>query len=597
MARSTAIGIDGEGGGGGYTPPPTTGQGWRVDPTADTITFNLAPANGAAIEVKEYADLTGTWKFAISSWCGAYGYPSEIEFFADRLWLAGTPADPQAVWGSQIGDYTNFGRSTPIVDSDAVSFVINARQVNAVMDLVPLDKMIVLTKGGEFLMSGGQDEVITPSTIAIKPQSYLGSGGVQAKVVGDTAIMVQEQGQHVLDIGYRFEADGYKPIDLSVWASHLVEGYTLTRIEWAPAPWRTLQFLRSDGTWIACTYLPEQEVVGWHRHDTGRDLATGAGNDSIVDLVTLPGSAQTEVIALVERVVNGVTVRYLEQFAPEFVEDVRDYKYADCSLTYDGRNTSATTLTVAGGVNWTEGETLTLTASADLFAGASDEGDGFTLSRSIPVTDPGTGITADTEFTARFIIDAYVSATVVEARVIGTVPEALRGIPTAEWVFQRDTITGLDHLEGREVVILSDGSVHPKRTVTGGAISLQSPGGVVMVGLPYRGHIETLPLNNPGAESIRGAKKLLTGVGVLVQDSRGIKVCGGMLREDYTYELPQREFEDWAEPTRPLTGYGEVPVSAEWGEDAGRVHLLSDDPLPMTVLAVSPRFIAADKAG
>ena len=594
------IGTDGPNGGGGspYTPPPASGQGWAVNPTTDLLTFNLAPANGAAIAIKEYASgVNGSWKFAIGSWCPAYGFPSEIEFFSDRLWLAGTPADPQQVWGSQIGDYSNHGRSTPIVDSDSVSFAINARQVNAITDLVPLDKMLVLAKGGEFIMSGGQDDVVTPSTIAIKPQSYLGSGGLQAKVVGDTAVMVQEQGNRVYDIGYRFEADGYRPIDISVWASHLVEAYSFVQFDWAPAPWRVLWFVRDDGTQVACTYMPEQEIIGWSRHDTGRALASALGVDDIEDVVCLPGTKQTEVILLVKRVIDGQEVRYIEQLAPEFVDDIRDWIYCDASLTYDGRNAAGTTLTLTGGTAWNEAEELTLTASSGIFAGTSDVGDGFLFERTLPVTDEATGVTADVVYSVRMRITEYTSATVVKVSSVGTVPTQLRGVASADWVFQRDTISGLDHLEGREVVILTDGSVHPKRVVTDGAIALQEPGGVVTVGLPYRAHIETLELNNPGGATIRDSKKLLTGVGLLVQDSRGIKTCGGVLREDYTYELAQREFEDWGVPTQPLTGYGEVPVSAEWGEDNGHFHILSDDPLPMVVLGLIPKFLTSEKIG
>jgi hypothetical protein len=46
------------------------------------------------------------------------------------------------------------------------------------------------------------------------------------------------------------------------------------------------------------------------------------------------------------------------------------------------------------------------------------------------------------------------------------------------------TISGLGHLEGQTVDILSDGAPHPQRVVTGGAITLQRSASVVQVGLP-----------------------------------------------------------------------------------------------------------------
>ena len=555
-------------------------QGWNIDPVANTITFLEPVPAGATVVVKEFpaGALGGTSAWAMGAWSMRYGYPGEVEFFADRLWWAGA----QVIWGSQTGDYSNFGKSTPIVDSDAVTFAINSRQVNEVMDLVPLDKMIVLAKGGEFLMRGGQDDVITPSTISIKPQSYLGTDGLQARVAGDTAIFVMEQGQHVYDIGYKFEADGYKPNDLTVWASHLVDGFKLTCMDWMPSPWSIMWFTRNDGKMLGCTYMPMQEVIGWHRHDTGRDALTEEGDDDIEQIVCLPGSEQTEVFAMVKRVIDGVEHRYIEQLAPAFVDDIRDWQYADSAVTYDGRNTSDTTITLSGGL-WGDDDELTLTASASLFSGLSDVNDGFKLRAG-----------ADE---VRVRISEYVSATVVKVYSIGAVPASLRAVATTDWDFQRDTISGLSHLEGREVTILTDGSVHPRRVVEDGKVALDYPGGVVTVGLPYRAHIETLALNNPGADTILDAKKLLNSVGLLVQNTRGVSVCAGELRDEYTYEIPQREFENYGEPTAPASGYIEAPVSGEWGQDSGHFHVLSDDPLPMEVIGLVTRFMASGKVG
>lgn len=47
------------------------------------------------------------------------------------------------------------------------------------------------------------------------------------------------------------------------------------------------------------------------------------------------------------------------------------------------------------------------------------------------------------------------------------------------------TITGLSHLEGKEVMVLADGKEHPNVTVTGGSITLQFAVTAATVGLPY----------------------------------------------------------------------------------------------------------------
>lgn len=574
----------GDGGGGGYTGnDPTVGQGWTIDATADTITFGIAPATGTNnVVIKEFTTgtLTNTTQFAIGAWCAEYGFPSECEFFADRLWFAGTPTDPQTIWGTQTGDYSNFGRTVPLVDTDAINITINARQVNAVTDLVPLDSFIIMTKGGEWKMTEDDKGNISPG-IGLKPQSFTGTSGLQCMVVGQTAIMVQEQGSRVYDIGYRFESDSYKPQDLSVWADHLVEGHTILRMEWAPAPHKVISFVRDDGVLLGCTYMPEQEVIGWHRHDTGASIPTDGeelgDQDVIEDIVTLPGTSETEVYVLVKRTINGSTKRYIEQLAPHFIEDPADWFYVDSGLTYDGRNAAATTVTLSGGTLWTESENLTLTASASLFVGVGDEGDGFSIT--------------DGTDTVRVEIIDYVSATVVTVNSIGTVPAGLRSTALADWTLQRNSISGLSHLEGRTVSILTDGSVHPQRTVASGAISLAYPAGVVQVGLPYRAHLETLELNMPGANVMRDTKKLIQSAGLLLRNSRGVKAGS---RLDYLYDLSQREFENYGAPTQPLTGYGRIDVSAEWGTNSGHMHIVSDDPLPCEILGLVTKFQASE---
>lgn len=558
-------------------------QGWIVNPTTDIITFNEAPPIGGAnnITITEYSAgaVGGTDCWAFGAWSGAFGYPTEVEFFGDRLWWAGTVRDPQVIWGSQVGDYSNHGKSTPIIDSDAVSFAINTRQVNSVMDLVPLDKMIILAKGGEFLMSGGQDDVITPSTISVAPQSYRGTGNCQARVVGDTAVFVQEQGSKVFDIGYRFDANGYRPQEISVWADHLIEGYQITRMDWMPAPWSVLWFLRDDYTLIGCSYMPEHEVIGWHTHSTMGE---------ILDFCNMPGTNQTEHHIVSRRTLPDGTVKcFMESMADSFVDDPVDHFYVDCGLTYDGRNTTSTTLLLTGGVDWLEGETLTLTASSGIFTGVTDVGDGFEFRTTL----------SGVEYSVRLVIINYVSPTIVEVESVGTVPLALRNALSLDWTFMRDTISGLDHLEGFRVAILSDACVvsnglddGEQYIVTAGSVTIPDPGGVVTIGLPYSGEIDSLEINAQ-APGIIDDVKLINSVGVILKAASGVRVGSN---PDYMDEIPQRENEDMGQPAGSLNGYYRMPVSSSWGTTKGKVYLVADSPLPCEVLSFIPKAMTGE---
>lgn len=558
-------------------------QGWTIDVAAGTISFYEPPAIGSNnVVVKQLPEegQGGTDVWAVGAWSYRYGYPSEVEFYADRLWFAGTPSDPQTIWASCIGDYPNFGRSSPIVDSDAVTFVINARQVNTVRDLVPLDNLLVMTTGGEYKVTGGQDDVVTPSTIGVKNQGNSGSGDVQCKVMGESAIFVQDEGQKIRDLRYQFEKDGFRGNDISVWADHLIEGYEIQGIEYWKAPWQVVWLTRNDGVRLGCTYMPEQEVIGWHWHDT---------DGKYLDACCLPGKRETECYYLVERVIDGEVVQCVERQAPTRAATESDLWFVDCGAQYDGRNASTTTIRVDSSAGWTEQDELIITASDPLFVGASDAGDGFELWRDVTTVEDG--ISSTVRVKVRLVIDAYTDSTHVLARSIGTVPAELRAVPLASWTLQRDTISNLWHLEGKVVKVLQDAAVAGPYTVSGGQITLASPGGVCNIGLPYSAEVETLELNAPGGESMRDQNKLAYKVSVLLLASRGVK-AGGIA--DRLYPAKERRFENYGQPPYLKTGVFDFDIPAGWGVDAGRVRIVSDDPLPMEILSITTRAVSSN---
>lgn len=558
-------------------------QGWTIDANADTITFYEAPPPGVNnISVQQMPDTGtgGTDVWAVGAWSSRYGYPSEVEFFGDRLWFAGTPSDPQTIWASCTGDYPNFGKSSPVIDSDAVSFVINARQVNSVKDLVPLDNLLVMTTGGEYKVTGGQDDVVTPSTIGVKNQGNAGSSDVQSKLIGESAIFIQEEGQKIRDLRYQFEKDGFRGNDLSVWADHLFAGYEVNGIEYWKAPWQVVWFTRDDGVVVGCTYMPEQEVVGWHWHDT---------DGTFVDVCALPGKKESECYYLVERVIDGEVVQCIEQMAPTRAETEADLWFVDCGLQYDGRNTGNATIRIGTSAGWTEQDEITITSSEALFVGATDVGDGFEVWRDITTVEDSIPTTVRVRM--RLVIESYVNANVVTARSIGDVPAGLRDIPLRTWTFQRDTIDNLWHLEGKSVWVLQDAAVAGPYVVYQGRINLATPGGVCNIGLPYECEVETLELNSAGGDPMRDQNKLAYSVSILLLASRGV-MAGGV--RDVLYEIPERSYEDYGQPPFLKTGVFDSNIPAGWGVDAGRVRIVSDQPLPMEILSITTRAVSSN---
>jgi hypothetical protein len=561
-------------------------QGWYITTAAGgTITFYEPPpagANNISVTQNPVGGSGGTDVWALGAWSPEYGYPSEVEFFGDRLWFAGSPRDPQTLWASCIGDYNNFGRSSPIVDSDAVSFTNNARQVNVITDLTPLDSLMVMTTGGEFKTTGGANEVVTPSTVGLKNQSNYGSGAVPAKVIGESALFLQDEGSKLRDLRYQFEKDGFRGTEIGIWADHLFEGFSFTNIEYWKSPWSVVWLDREDGIRVGCTYMPEQEVNGFHWHDTdGEWLNTCA----------LPGKPETECYYLARRVIGGEVVQYVEQQAPTKFFDESELWFVDSGLMYDGRNLSATTITLTSASgNWTEDDEITITSGGLALFFATDVGDAIVLRRTVTEQDED-GNDVEVEKSVRVFIDQFDDPFFVKGHSIGSVQEALRGYTTTDWTFQRDTIGGLWHLEGKQVRVLRDSAAVGPFTVENGQITLDTPGGVVIVGLGYTGEIVTLELNNPGGESMRDQRKLTYEARLTVLNTRGVS-CGPV--NGPWDPIKDRSDEPYGRPPYLRTGVRKISISAEWGVDAGQVRCFSEEPLPMEILALSIKATASN---
>ena len=74
-----------------------------------------------------------------------------------------------------------------------------AREVNAIRHIVPLSNLLLLTAAGEWRVTSVNSDAITPTSVSVKPQSYVGSSNVQPLVVNNTALFAAARGGHIHD--------------------------------------------------------------------------------------------------------------------------------------------------------------------------------------------------------------------------------------------------------------------------------------------------------------------------------------------------------------------------------------------------------------
>lgn len=485
-------------------------------------------------------------------------YPSTVTYFQQRRVFGNTDNNPEKVWTSRSGQYTNMTISSPIQDDDAVTFTIVSRQVNEVRHLVEMGELLVLTSGAVWQVQGDANGVLKPTAINLKLQGSHGAAELAPVMIGNSILYLQARGSIIRDLSYKRDSAGYAGKDLSIYAPHLFEGYQILAWDYQEIPNSVVWAVRDDGILLGVTYLPEHEVWGWHRHDTSVD--------DYEDVICVPEGAEDYVYVTVLR----GTKRYIERFRSRSITDVVDAFFVDSGLTYDGRNDNAAlTMTLSGGVNWLYTEDLTLTASAASFT-ADDVGNAIVLT-------VGT-------VNVRCTILAYTSPTVVTVQSDKTVPVAFRNVAIAVWSRAADSFTGLHHLEGRTVSILADGNVETPAIVVNGSITMQRPYSVVHAGLPITSDLETLDIDNENSAELRPRRKIQKAVDLLVESSRGIWAGPDF---DHLRELKQRDTEAWGAPTGLETGLVEISLNASYNRP-GRIAIRQTDPLPISVLAIIP---------
>lgn len=155
------------------------------------------------------------------------------------------------------------------------------------------------------------------------------------------------------------------------------------------------------------------------------------------------------------------------------------------------------------------------------------------------------------------------------------------------------TISGLSHLEGATVQVLTDGASHPDRVVTSGAITLQRASSVVQIGLGCPAVLQTTRIEaGAGDGTAQGKTKRITKVVFRFYNTLGAKVGPDA---DNLDDIQFRKPSDPMNQAPPLFT-GDKLVDWPGGYDFdGYVMVRQDQPLPMTLVAIMPQVHTFDR--
>lgn len=481
-------------------------------------------------------------------------YSRATAHFEQRRCFAGSDLFPRRLFMSRSGTENDFSFRIPVVDDDRISVEVAAREAHTIRHIVPLGDLLLLTQLGEWRLFAINSDAITPTTVSVRPQSYVGASTVRPQVVNNSVIYCAARGGHVREMGYNASRQGFSTGDMSLRAAHLFDDFEIQGSAYQKAPFPVVWFVSTSGKLLGLTYVPEEEVGAWHQHDT---------DGTVESVACIPEGEEDRVYVTIKRTVGGATVRNVERMSKANLVDIFDTRCVDDTLRYDGAGSGTLTIT-SGGANI--GDEVTITSSAVVF---SDR-------------DVGRRILIGTQNYAVEVTE-WLSLTSVKAKLVDAIPTTSRNVAISSWAFAATTISGLDYLEGETVRVVRATSkagpvVSEDRTVSGGKIVLGDYATIVDVGRSYTCDLRLLPVTLQIAALGYGREKAVNHAWLRVYEAAGLSV--GPDEDNLTLVSDLQgtgKLED--RQTRSL-------VPTDWSPDA-QLLIRQTQSLPATVAAVT----------
>ncbi len=320
--------------------------GYNVDTTASDITETTVTATGVSRR-EDCISATRGWPR-----CGA--------FYEGRLWMAGLKSLPQHELASVVNDLFSL-RLGEGFDDEAIFQPIDTDQYNGILYLHPGRHLQVYTAGGEFYHPA---RPITPANSGRPRQTQYGSGDNKPTEVDGAALFITRSNKTLREFLFSDLEASYNANSLSLLAADpvllagVVDMASLSGSSTDEASY--IYCVTADGNCGVLNTLRSQNVAAWSRYLTPGE----AGEFKRVAVV------DDEVYFLVERVINGASVAYIEQLDP----DIR----MDSAIT--GTQASSATIT---GLSHLEGATVRVLGDDLLLASETVSGGEITVDREV----------------------------------------------------------------------------------------------------------------------------------------------------------------------------------------------------------------------
>ncbi len=519
--------------------------------------------------------------------------PSVVSYFQQRRFYASSLNNPDTYWASQPGAFTNMDSAIPVSDSDAITATPWSEQVNGIEWMVQMPLGLVTFTGSGVWQIGApgsfasSPQAITPANQIAAPQSSIGASPILPPIkVNWDILYAQVHGYTVRDLTYQLFFNIYTGTDCSYQSSHLLIGHTLQEWAWAEEPYRVVWAVREDGILLSFTFVKEQEIAGWARHDTVGLVR------SVCSVTELPIDA---VYLVVERPVPaGLTRFFIERMDNRIWGKTEDVWAVDCGLALPQPMPNASLSAGAA-----SGNGVAFLSSPGVFTSGS-VGQVIRMGGGIALV---TGYSGPTQVTGNWFYPCQ--QTYPNDPTNSPVPQ-----PSGAWSISPVVATvKAPHLALKLVTGLADGIVIPPQVAASdGTIALPQPSSNVVVGLGFTAQVQSIYADT-GQPTVQGRRKAVTAVTARIEAS--CKLQAGANQVDASTLSPVPFAVTWpglaAIPDQgktymspgggtviPLfTGDERVTLPSDW-DSKGQAAIQQVNPLPLNLLALIPELLPGD---
>lgn len=548
-----------------------------------------------------------TWAtglFSATEGCNA------VTFHEGRLAFGGFKAKLDYFALSVSDDFENFqfasgdpGVADAENDDKAIGRRTVSRESNAILWLASTNQVLVVgTAGGEFIVKGTTDGILTPTGTVVKPATTRGSAPHSPEVVDGAVHFLQRNGSRIRRFDYSLDNDQYVAGDQTALAEHLAR-IGMVSMVYQQDPHSVLWVLLADGRLAGFTVEREQDIVAAHLHTLGGDFQ---GGPAIVESLCVvdgdnSGSREDQLWLVVKRTVNGATKRYVE-FVEGYFDPAHDPNatrwelsglldrafFVDSGLTLDAP------LAVTAISNASPG-LVTTAVSHGLVAGDRVKFRGVGGRAGVNLYGMAELDQRSYKVLATPTLTTFTLASVDTGAALNTSAMSPFADPfgTAKVYKEVSSVTGLGHLEGQTVAVLADGAVHPTAVVSGGSVALVHPASLVHVGLPFTSLLETMPIVGGGVRGTDQGRPTGTGrTTVRLYNSVGGKLGRGPTPAYFETIVGRKGADAMDRPPPLFTGDREVTLGSSHELDP-TITIVQDQPLPLTILGLMPRMQSA----